>query len=116
MVDNQHNYYHAAPDKGKQNGPVWRYSGSLEKYVENLRNGTIVRGGYAGFNGTRKTSFKPSKDKRQSSDYWLTTLGPLGAVSFFSLSVTMCTNRTLLILHLSNLWRVEITINSTETW
>lgn len=92
MVDNQHNYYHTAPDKGKQNGPVWRYSGSLDKFMTNLRNGTVVRGGYAGFNGTKKTGFKSSKDKRQSSDYWLTTLGPLGAVSFFLFLVTMSTH------------------------
>lgn len=82
MVDNQHNYYHTAPDKGKQNGPVWRYSGSLDNYLNNLRNSTVVRGGYAGFNGTKNTSFNADKAKRQSSsDYWLTTLGPLGAVS-----------------------------------
>ncbi|KAI2471682.1 pectin lyase fold/virulence factor [Annulohypoxylon bovei var. microspora] len=80
MVDNQHNYYHAAPDKGKQNGPVWRYSGSLEKYMANLRNDTVVRGGYAGSNGTKQTTFNAAKAKRQSSDdYWLTTLGPMGA-------------------------------------
>ncbi|KAH0523097.1 hypothetical protein TsFJ059_008148 [Trichoderma semiorbis] len=52
MVDNQHNYYHTAPDKGKQNGPVWRYSGSLEKFMTNLGKGTVIRGGYNGFNGT----------------------------------------------------------------
>ena len=82
MVDNQHNYLHTAPDKGKQNGPVWTYSGSLTNYISNLRDGTVVRGGYAKLNGTRQTPFSPAMAERQSSsdDYWLTTLGPLGAV------------------------------------
>ncbi|KAL6789689.1 pectin lyase fold/virulence factor [Trichoderma sp. SZMC 28012] len=79
MVDNQHNYYHTAPDKGKQNGPVWRYSGSLEKFMTNLGKGTVIRGGYKGFNGTKKTNFKAPKKRQSSDDYWLTTLGPLGA-------------------------------------
>jgi hypothetical protein len=94
MVDNQHNYYHTAPDKGKQNGPVWHYSGSLEQYLTNLRNGFVVRGGYAGHNGTQQTPFKPTgPERRAASDYWLTSLGPLGAVSFlyFSLYVNTLT-------------------------
>ncbi|KAK0728461.1 hypothetical protein B0T26DRAFT_800211 [Lasiosphaeria miniovina] len=28
-----------------RNGPVWRYSGSLDKHMQNLDNGTVVRGG-----------------------------------------------------------------------
>lgn len=83
MVDNQHDYYHTAPDKVKSNGPVWAYSGSLHNYMSNLRGGTVVRGGYAGSNGTRRTAFTPPADsaKRQSTDdYWLPTLAPLGAV------------------------------------
>lgn len=82
MVDNQHNYFHTAPDKGKQNGPVWRYSGSLDKYMTNLRTGTVVRGGYAKLNGTRRTALNAAVAKRQSSDYWLATLGSKGAVGF----------------------------------
>lgn len=82
MVDNQHNYYHAAPDKGKQNGPVWRYSGSLQKYMTNLRNHTVIRGGYAGSNSTKRTAFIPPKVKQRADSYWLTSLGPLGAVGF----------------------------------
>lgn len=90
MVDNQHNYYHTAPDKGTQNGPVWDYSGSLDQYLTNLRNGFVVRGGYGKNNGTRRTAFKAATNpisKRQNApdSYWLTTLGPLGAVSCFSL-------------------------------
>lgn len=81
MVDNQHNYYKSAPDKGKHNGPVWAYSGSLDKYMGNLRKGRVTRGGYSGHNGTRTTEFKSSgPEKRQSSDFWLRTLGPLGTV------------------------------------
>ncbi|OBT86923.1 hypothetical protein VE02_04416 [Pseudogymnoascus sp. 03VT05] len=80
MVDNQHNYFHTAPDKGKQNGPLWRYSGSLDKYMTNLRGGTVVRGGYAKSNGTRRTALKAAVAKRQSSsDYWLASLGSKGA-------------------------------------
>ncbi|KAI2606280.1 pectin lyase fold/virulence factor [Hypoxylon fragiforme] len=84
MVDNQHNYYHTAPDKGKQNGAVWRYSGSLDKYMANLRNGTVVRGGYVNFNGTKQTTFSAAKVRRQSSsdDYWLANLAPSGAQPF----------------------------------
>ncbi|TRX94651.1 hypothetical protein FHL15_004423 [Xylaria flabelliformis] len=79
MVDNQRNYYRAAPDKGKQNGPVWRYSGSLDGYLNNLRRGTVLRGGYTGSNGTKRTSFDSVKVKRQSSSgFWLTEFGPLG--------------------------------------
>ncbi|ETS73390.1 hypothetical protein PFICI_14995 [Pestalotiopsis fici W106-1] len=79
MVDNQHNYFKTAPDKGKQNGPVWAYSGSLENYLSNLQSGTILRGGYAGSNGTNSTNFKRPSHKRQStSDFWLSRLGPLG--------------------------------------
>ncbi|RWA10633.1 hypothetical protein EKO27_g4493 [Xylaria grammica] len=78
MVDNQHNFYKTAPDKGKQNGPVWAYSGSLDQYLSNLRNGTVLRGGYVGSNDTRQTSSKPTSFKRQSSSFWLSRLGPLG--------------------------------------
>lgn len=90
MVDNQHNYYHAAPDKGKQNGPVWRYSGSLDKYLTNLGNGYVVRGGYGGTNGTTRTAFTAANSmttrRASSKDYWLTTLGPLGAVGYLPLA------------------------------
>ncbi|VBB82074.1 Putative glucan -beta-glucosidase [Podospora comata] len=77
MVDNQHNYYTAAPDKGIHNGPVWAYSGSLDSYLRNLRQGTVLRGGYKGDSAIKSTSFS-SKSKRQSSDFWLASLGPLG--------------------------------------
>lgn len=80
MVDNQHNYYKAAPDKGIHNGPVWAYSGSLDSYLRNLRQGTVLRGGYKGDSAIKSTSFS-SKSKRQSSDFWLASLGPLGTVS-----------------------------------
>ncbi|KAI1273289.1 hypothetical protein F5Y07DRAFT_260526 [Xylaria sp. FL0933] len=81
MVDNQHNFYNTAPDKGKHNGPVWAYSGSMDRYMTNLRNGTVMRGGYAGLSGIKSTTFSLSKTKRQASSdaYWLSTLGPMGA-------------------------------------
>ena len=80
MVDNQHNYYKAAPDKGRENGPVWAYSGSLDGYLTNLQNGTVLRGGYDGDSSIKRTSFNVNR-KRQSSDFWLSSLGPLGTVS-----------------------------------
>jgi len=80
MVDNQNNYYKTAPDKGRQNGPVWAYSGSLGDYLSNLQKGTVLRGGYSSGDDTiKKTSFDPrAKRKRQSSDFWLASLGALG--------------------------------------
>lgn len=83
MVDNQHNYYKTAPDKGKQNGPVWAYSGSLDKYMSNLREGRVVRGGYAESNKTITTTLTSPSNRStiQATDYWLKTLGPLGTVS-----------------------------------
>ncbi|KAF1993092.1 glycoside hydrolase family 55 protein [Amniculicola lignicola CBS 123094] len=82
MVDNQHNYFKTAPDKGKRRGPVWTYSGSLEKYMSNLRNGTVVRGGYPLSNGTTTTRFTRASNatlRVAANGYWLTKLGPLGA-------------------------------------
>ncbi|KAI0205630.1 pectin lyase fold/virulence factor [Astrocystis sublimbata] len=78
MVDNQHNYYKTAPAKGRHNGPVWAYSRSLTEYLTNLQKDTVIRGGYAGSNGTKKTSFRRTIHKRQNSDFWLSSLGPLG--------------------------------------
>ncbi|OHW93690.1 glucan-beta-glucosidase [Colletotrichum incanum] len=79
MVDNQHNYYKTAPDKGRQNGPVWAYSGNLDTYLTNLQSAVVFRGGYNGSNNTvKRTRFKAPPKKRQSSDFWLSSLGPLG--------------------------------------
>ncbi|KAF6821160.1 glucan-beta-glucosidase [Colletotrichum plurivorum] len=78
MVDNQHNYYKTAPDKGRHNGPVWAYSGNLDTYLANLQTGVVVRGGYDRSNSTRRTRVKSPDRKRQSSDFWLSSLGPLG--------------------------------------
>ncbi|KAI1299489.1 pectate lyase superfamily protein-domain-containing protein [Xylaria venustula] len=47
MVDNQHN------DKGKQNDPVWAYSGSFDRYIQNFQNGRIVRGGLGTSQGSQ---------------------------------------------------------------
>ncbi|KAK4213855.1 glucan-beta-glucosidase [Rhypophila decipiens] len=89
MVDNQHNYYKAAPDRGRQNGPVWAYSGSLKGYLTNLDKGVVLRGGFdengnGTSNGTsatiKATSFDPQAlSKRQSSSsFWLSSLASLG--------------------------------------
>jgi hypothetical protein len=109
MVDNQHNYFQAAPDKGQQNGPVWTYSQSLGKYMSNLATNNVIRGGYGkgltpgtgsrprsplnethGSNGTvhlnrtravlSRSRSSPPLQKR-ASNYWLTSLAPLGSVS-----------------------------------
>ncbi|KAL2017440.1 hypothetical protein VTK56DRAFT_2096 [Thermocarpiscus australiensis] len=61
MVDNQHNYYKTAPDRGRQNGP----------------RGVVLRGGYPGSNNTKRTSFRSADRRRQTSDFWLSSLGPL---------------------------------------
>ncbi|KAK4164601.1 glucan-beta-glucosidase [Cladorrhinum sp. PSN259] len=66
-----------APDKGRQNGPLWAYSGSLDAYLANLQNGTVLRGGFDGDSSIKRTSFKPNR-RRQSSKFWLESLGPLG--------------------------------------
>ncbi|KAI0810214.1 pectate lyase superfamily protein-domain-containing protein [Xylaria sp. FL0064] len=80
MVDNTKNYYHVAPDKGKQNGPVWAYSGSLNKYLANLRAGRVIRGGFKNQTAPVETSFAPPKNtKRQDSSYWLEELAPMGS-------------------------------------
>lgn len=107
MVDNQHDYFGVAPDKGKQNGPVWRYSGSLAKYISNLSANKIIRGGYGkgltpgagnrpaarpsetlspnstiSVNGTRSVlSRRSTRLQKRASNYWLTSLAPLGSVS-----------------------------------
>lgn len=46
MVDDQGNYFKAAPGKGKQNGPLWKCSESFAKYMSNLAANKVVRGGY----------------------------------------------------------------------
>ncbi|KAK3317422.1 pectin lyase fold/virulence factor [Cercophora scortea] len=81
MVDNTHNYYHVAPDKGKSNGPVWPYSGSLDKYMANLADKTVIRGGYANQSGTRTTQFNgpDTVSASAASGYWLASLASLGA-------------------------------------
>ncbi|KAI1272435.1 glycoside hydrolase family 55 protein [Xylaria sp. FL0933] len=100
MVDNQHNYFQTAPDKGTQNGPVWAYSGSQDKFLENLRNGRVVRGGFDSSEILRlqnstgvpssstgapynATIVVPSSDgaftQADDSTYWLPQLAPLGS-------------------------------------
>ncbi|KAK0629578.1 pectate lyase superfamily protein-domain-containing protein [Bombardia bombarda] len=82
MLDNQHNYFKAAPDKGKQDGAVWPYSGSFDNYIANLRAGRVIRGGHdnatAGVPNSIYHSSSVHKSKRGDSEFWLTTLGPLG--------------------------------------
>ncbi|KAK8080204.1 hypothetical protein PG997_008022 [Apiospora hydei] len=80
MLDNQHNYYKTAPDKGKHNGPVWAYSGNLETYLTNLQREVVLRGGYSGSNDTKPTSFGSADRKPQESpDFWFPRLASLGS-------------------------------------
>ncbi|RWA03907.1 hypothetical protein EKO27_g11198 [Xylaria grammica] len=89
MVDNQHNYFNNAPDKGRQNGPVWAYSGSFENYMENLRSGRVVQGSYdRDLTPTAKNTLQrnhtsdersPQKLSGRGSGYWLPTLAALGS-------------------------------------
>lgn len=49
-----------------------------------MRNGTVVRGGSSKWNGTRTTRFTRASNatlQAAANGYWLTKLGPLGAVS-----------------------------------
>lgn len=118
MVDNTHNYFHVAPDKGfwschlsfcawkhsilgnfwlftdlllsgKQDGPTWPYSGSLDNYMSNLRANKVVHGGYrvndidAIGNFTHAQNTSHAHAKRQSETlYWLPNLAPMGNVSW----------------------------------
>lgn len=51
--------------------------------MANLAKGQVVRGGYSKSKGTKITKFaRPNiKAKQTNSDFWLKSLGPLGAVS-----------------------------------
>lgn len=91
MVDNRKNYYKVAPDKGKQNGPLWTYSGSLDGYLSNLNRGFVLRGGYESSNNrsrnaTRQTPFVQGAPKWQAEaagpSYWFSELSSLGSVRF----------------------------------
>ncbi|KAK0123765.1 hypothetical protein ONS95_008770 [Cadophora gregata] len=93
MVDNTRNYFHVAPDKGKQDGPTWPYSGSLNNYLSNLRANRVVHGGFrkndAGvfgsnfthaFNFTHAHNTTHTHNKRQNGGlYWLPGLAKLGS-------------------------------------
>ncbi|XXG95201.1 hypothetical protein Hte_001461 [Hypoxylon texense] len=81
MVDNQHNWFKTAPDKGKQNGPVWLESGSFEGFISSV--GSNVTSGTPGnhtvydssgnhFNLTTHSSII------QATGYWLPELAPKG--------------------------------------
>ncbi|KFY05268.1 hypothetical protein O988_00131 [Pseudogymnoascus sp. VKM F-3808] len=83
MVDNTDNYYHVAPDKGKQNGPSWPYSGSLNKYMSNLKANKIIRSGFKSNLTQVNSNITSNKVAAATCDgtssYWLTQLGPLGS-------------------------------------
>ncbi|OAX79997.1 hypothetical protein ACJ72_05678, partial [Emergomyces africanus] len=63
MVDHQYNYFKTAPDKGKQNGPVWLESGSFENYMSTVGN---------------LTSENHTLSDSAAAGYWLPQLAPLG--------------------------------------
>ncbi|KAK7957344.1 glycan 1-3-beta-glucosidase precursor [Apiospora aurea] len=89
MVDHQHNYFNASPDKGTRDGAVWQYSGSFENFMTNLRAGNVIRGGDGsgvkpGDNATSASTNSTLANsahalRSDSSSYWLTKLGPLGS-------------------------------------
>ncbi|KAK8059107.1 glucan 1-3-beta-glucosidase [Apiospora saccharicola] len=87
MVDNRNNFFNASPDKGTQDGPVWKYSGSFENFMTNLHAGHVIRGGDGSGmkpSGNATSSSRSSTheglthSRRSDSSYWLTKLGPLG--------------------------------------
>lgn len=57
---------------GTQDGPVWGEFGSLEGYLGSIGRNSSVSG--------RGNTTHSNRLRRQSSDYWLTQLGPLGKV------------------------------------
>jgi len=70
-MDNTRNAFGVAPDKGSFNGMVWRYSGSFENYMANLKA-----------NSTNQTARMGSSTlKRRDSGYWLPELSTRGVVS-----------------------------------
>lgn len=93
MVSNQFNLFGAAPDKGTQNGPVWGEFGGYQGYLRSLQSNfsrTIFDNGNISIEATDGASPIPEDgyDKRQSSGFWLTQLGPLGKVRFTCIAVT----------------------------
>ncbi|KAK4181199.1 family 55 putative glycoside hydrolase [Triangularia setosa] len=77
--------YGVAPDKGKQNGLVWRYSESFAKFMSNLRANKVIRGGLgkeltpgAGNHPRNHLNGTLAPLHKRASDYWIASLGPLG--------------------------------------
>lgn len=74
---------------GKQDGPTWPYSGSLDHYMSNLRANKVIQGGFhkddpaaIGGNFTDVSNTTDAKRKRQNDLlYWLPNIAPLGNVS-----------------------------------
>ncbi|KAK2598031.1 hypothetical protein QQS21_005868 [Conoideocrella luteorostrata] len=81
MVDNQHNWFHSAPDKGSQNGAVWLESGSLENYTANARHISTneTQGGFSG-SGPKyaRKLLSVGNTRAASSSYWLPQLAAKG--------------------------------------
>lgn len=93
---------------------MWKYSESFAKYMSNLATGKVIRGGYGkgltpgavnspkrhlnealGFNGTvyfnstrAVLSRRSPRLRKRASNYWLTSLTPLGSVSRCSITVS----------------------------
>jgi len=70
MVDNTNNGFHAAPDKGTQDGPVWKFSGSFEGYMAKLRANQTAHG----------KNLTARRVQRRDPGYWLKDLAPKGIV------------------------------------
>lgn len=87
MVSNQFNIFGTAPDHGTQDGPVWGEYGGIQGYMRSLETNFTRKifdnGNYsieaidAPWGGNGQSTYS----KRQGSDFWLMTLGPLGKVS-----------------------------------
>ncbi|ODH53683.1 hypothetical protein GX48_00101 [Paracoccidioides brasiliensis] len=79
MVDNQHNYFKVAPDKGEQNGPVWLKSGSLKNYMAHLADPAGYSHTLTGDSGKfMEVSGDTFNVTAAVSNYWLPQLAPLG--------------------------------------
>ncbi|PGH19016.1 hypothetical protein AJ79_00050 [Helicocarpus griseus UAMH5409] len=89
MVDNQHNYFKTAPDKGEQNGPVWRESGSFDSYMSTIANISAASSSAPTYNHTlidingnvTIVNSPTILSNVAETSYWLPKLAPLGKAS-----------------------------------
>lgn len=98
MVDNQHNYFGTAPDKGMpatarlyckslhavvlgtQNGAVWLQSGSFHNFSSFFSNGLTGNNRIPKYGNEPRAEGQPAGMAASKSSYWLAELAPKGQV------------------------------------